>query len=220
MDFKSHLERSFKLTMEYIVPLVLITFVMAIVGFFSLGILMPVMAAGYTQSMLMIVRSGREPKVQDIFSEMRLFLPLLIFGVIVFIVLMLGFSLLFFPGFLLSFAVAYLCLYMIPLMTDRSYDLVDAIKESYRMVGGPDKIDHIIVAILFVGINMIGGSLFIGFLFTQPLATLFLVSVYEEKIHGTRPPAPPTGNAPQADDAGNAREGEVVDEEVVIKHKV
>jgi len=35
---------------------------------------------------------------------------------------------------------------------------------------------------LFLGISAAGSAVFIGSLFTQPLATVFLLSVYEEKI--------------------------------------
>jgi hypothetical protein len=41
-----------------------------------------------------------------------------------------------------------------------------------------------------MAISMIGGTVFIGVLFTQPLATLFLLSTYEEKINTTPPAAP------------------------------
>jgi hypothetical protein len=45
-----------------------------------------------------------------------------------------------------------------------------------------NKLDHLVAIILFVGITAIGSSIFIGLLFTQPLAMIFFVSVYEEKI--------------------------------------
>ena len=70
MDFKKHFETAWRLTLKFIVPLILMTLVLFIVSFVTLGILAPVATAGYMQSLLSLLKEGREPKVQDIFSEM------------------------------------------------------------------------------------------------------------------------------------------------------
>ncbi|MEE4359773.1 MAG: hypothetical protein V2I97_25100 [Desulfococcaceae bacterium] len=215
MDFKSHLERAWSLTLKYIAPMILMTLVMAVAGFFTLGILAPVMMAGYMQSVLMMLRSGREPRIQDLFSEMRLFLPLLGFGLAVFILIMIGISLLVLPGIVIICGVSYTCLYMLPLMTDRNFSITDAVKESFNMVKGPDFMDHIITAILFLGISTIGSSVFIGFLFTQPLATIFLLSVYEEKT-GSIPCHPPASEP--AEEIHESRSSES-DDGITLKYK-
>jgi hypothetical protein len=181
MDIKLHIVRAWDLTLKFIVPLILMTLVMLIVGVITLGILAPVTLAGYMQSILLMIREGREPKIQDLFSEMKLFLPLLVFGVVVTLAIFIGFMLLFIPGLLIAVAVAFSCLYVIPLMTDKRMGLIDAIKGSYAMAVKDNISDHIVVAILFYGISGIGGSFILGFLFTQPLATTFLMSVYNEK---------------------------------------
>jgi hypothetical protein len=72
---------------------------------------------------------------------------------------------------------------MIPLMIDKNLGLFDAIKKSYSMAMQGALVDHIVVVIIFIGINAVGSSVFIGSLFTQPLATIFLLSVYEKKIN-------------------------------------
>jgi len=190
MDFKTHLEKAWSLTLKYVVPLILMTLVMIIAGVLTLGVLMPVMKAGYMQSVLMMVRSGREPRIQDLFSEMGLFLPLLGFGLSVCVLLMIGFSLFVLPGILIICGITYVCLYILPLMTDRKFSITDALKESFAMVTADDFMDHIITAILVLGIVSIGGSTFIGLLFVMPLATVFLMIVYEEKI-SRNPPRPP-----------------------------
>ncbi len=218
MDFKSHLENAWHLTLKYIVSLLLMTLVMGVVGFITLGILAPVMMAGYIQSILMMVRSGREPKIQDLFSEMRLFLPLLAFGIVVAIASMIGFSILFLPGLVIVCGVTFACLYMLPLMTDRNFGLVDAVKESFRIVTGKDLMDHVIVTILFMGISAIGSSVFVGWLFTQPLATIFLAGVYEEKVAGNTPappasPPPPPETPEPGDDSPE-------EEEITLKYKM
>jgi hypothetical protein len=59
---------------------------------------------------------------------------------------------------------------------------VSAFKESWRLSLEGRIIDQIVVAVLFLGITFVGSSLFIASLFTQPLATAIVLSVYEEKI--------------------------------------
>ncbi len=188
MDFKYHIMTAWDLTLKNIVSLLLLTLVMLGASAISLGILAPVLAAGYTQSILMLVRNGREPKMQDLFSQMRLFLPLLGFGLACVVAAWIGFMLLLLPGVIVSLGITFCCLYMIPLMTDRGFGLVDAVKESYRMATTGNIVEHAIAAIVFLVVSVIGGSFFIGSLFTQPLATAFLMSVYEER---TRVPANP-----------------------------
>ncbi len=183
MDFKTHLETAWTLTLRYIAPLILMTLAMMVVSFISLGILAPVTMAGYMHSILLTVREGREPRVQDIFSQMRLFLPLLLFGLAVFLVITIGFALLVLPGLVAALIIAFGCLYVLPLMTDKGLGLVEAVKESFRMSTGKNTVDQIVVAVLYLGLSAVGGSVFIGWLFTQPFATVFLLSVYEEKVN-------------------------------------
>ena len=193
MDFKYHLETAWKLTLQHIAPLIFMTLAMIVISFITLGILGPVVLAGYMHATLLLIRQGREPKIQDIFSHMRLFFPLLLFGVIVFIITLVGMMLLFLPGLLFVLSVSFCCIYMLPLMTDKNLGLIDAIKESFSMVTKEQLVDHVVVFILFIGISAIGSSVFIGALFTQPLATLFLMSVYDSlgKSAPETPPGPP-----------------------------
>ncbi len=182
MDFKKHLLLAWNLTLKHIVSLIILTLVMLVLSVITLGILMPVLMAGYIHSLLMLVRTGREPKVQDLFSQMRLFFPLLAFFFVVFIALMIGFSIFFLPGFIISLAVTYCCIYMIPLMVDRQLNIIDAVKVSYSMALSGNFADHAVLVIIYLGLSMIGSSFILGALFTQPLATLILLSVYDEKI--------------------------------------
>ena len=181
MDFKNHLETAWKQTIKFIAPLILMTLVMYIVSIITLGILAPVAMAGYMQAILLMIREGREPKVNDVFSQMKLFLPLIGFTIVVTIATIIGFMLLILPGLIIIIIVAFGCLYTMPLMTDKSMGLIDAVKESFSMSLKKDILNQVIIVIIFFGISAIGGSVFIGWLFTQPLATIFLLSVYEEK---------------------------------------
>jgi hypothetical protein len=200
MDFKKHLETAWNLLLKHIVPLVLMTLVMFVLGGVTLGILAPVMMAGYFHAIILMLRTGREPTVGDLFSQMHLFLPLLVFGIVVGVVAMIGFSLLFLPGLAVIVAVAFGCLYMLPLMTENNMGLIDAIKASWQMAMQDSVADHVVVVILFVGLTSIGSSLvFIGSLFTQPFASIFILSVFLERAgalnHAATAPPPPPGEA-------------------------
>ena len=171
------------MTLEFIVPLIFMTLVMVAASVLTFGILAPVTMAGYMHSILLMVRDRREPKVQDVFSQMKLFFPLLGFGLVVFIAICIGLILLLLPGIIISVGVAYFCMYMIPLMTDKNMGVVEAIKASYSMTTNKDKIqEHAVVLIIFIAVTGIGSSTFIGWLFTLPLATIFLISVYLEEV--------------------------------------
>ncbi len=196
MDFKMHLERSWDITLNHLVMLIFMTLVMMVVSIVTLGILAPVLMAGYIQSIILLVRDRREPRMEDLFSQMSLFLPLLVFCILFGIVVIIGFTLIIIPGFLVALAAAFGCLYMLPLMTDRQMGLVDALKTSWQMALKENVADHIVVVILFFGLMAIGSSVFIGTLFTQPFATVFLASVYLERVKEEKeihsPPPPPS----------------------------
>ncbi len=181
MDFKTHLEKAWRMTLKYIAPLIIMTLAMIAASFFTIGILGPVTLAGYMHSVLLMIRDEREPKVQDIFSYMRLFFPLLLFGILVLLAVLMGLSLVVIPGIAVVLAVSYCFLYMLPLMTDKKLGLLDAVKESFSMTTKGSWTDNISVFVIFIGVLALGSTTFIGALFTQPFAVIFLMSVYEEK---------------------------------------
>lgn len=188
MDFKKHLEAAWNTTLQHIAVLILMTLVSLVVSCLTVGILFPVVMAGFTQAIVQLMRDGREPRIEDLFSQMRLFLPLFGFSVVVFIAIVVGFFLLVLPGLAVVFAVTFGCLYMVPLMTDRDLNLVDAIKTSWKMAFDESIADHIVVVILFIGLVSIGTSVFVGILLTQPFSTVFLISVYLERVDKTPQP--------------------------------
>ena len=184
MDFKEHLKTAWESTLQYIVPVILLTLVQLLVITFSLGILAPVTTAGYTQSLILALREGREPKIGDLFSEMRLFLPLLGFGILAALLSFLGFLFLILPGFLVIAFLVFATIYMMPLMTDKEMGLFDAIKESWNMAVRKPLSDQVILMVLYMLIISVGGSIPLALVFTQPLATFFMISVYEERLQG------------------------------------
>lgn len=185
VDFKKHLETAWHLTIQSIVPLVIMTLAMIGMSIITLGIMAPVTLAGYTRSVLLLMREQRTPKPQDIFLEMRLFLPLLGFCVLYMLAALIGLMLLVIPGFIIIVGGALVCLYMIPLMVDKQLGLWDAVRRSYALSFTGRIADNIVVFIIFFAIVVIGGSSFIGSLLTQPFATIFLLSVYREKVGDT-----------------------------------
>jgi len=184
MDFKEHLKTAWESTLQYIVPVILLTLVQLLVITFSLGILAPVTTAGYTQSLILALREGREPKIGDLFSEMRLFLPLLGFGILAALLSFLGFLFLILPGFLVIAFLVFATIYMMPLMTDKEMGLFDAIKESWNMAVRKPLSDQVILMVLYMLIISVGGSIPLALVFAQPLATFFMISVYEERLQG------------------------------------
>lgn len=182
MDFKAHLETAWNTTLQFIVPLILLTLVQMIVIIFSFGILAPVTTAGYMQSLLLALREGREPQIGDLFTEMRLFLPLFVFGLLAMIATFIGFAMLILPGFLVVGFLVFATIYMIPLMSDKNMGLLDALKESWSMATKAPISNQIILMVLYLVIMSLGSSVAVAVLFTQPLATFLVLSVYEERL--------------------------------------
>ena len=189
MDFRKHLEVAWNTTLRHIALLILMTVVSLVVSALTAGILFPVVMAGFTHSIIRLMRDGREPRIEDLFSQMGLFLPLCGFSIVVFIAVVVGFFLLVLPGLAVVFAVTFGCLYLLPLMTDRKLNLVDAVKTSWKMAFDDSIADHIVAVILFMGLLSIGTSVFVGIVLTQPFAFVFLISVYLEKTNQGAQPA-------------------------------
>lgn len=181
MDFKKLIVESWNNTLNFIGPILLITLVQLIVMIFSLGILAPVTTAGYVHSLLRVVRENRPPEIGDLFSQMRLFLPLFLFFLLVTVVTVIGFTLLVLPGFAVIGLVAFASFYMLPLMVDQKLGLFDSLKRSWELAVEPPITDHCIVALIYVIIMSLGSTLPFAFLITQPLATFIMVGAYQEK---------------------------------------
>ncbi len=186
MDLKKHLEKGWQTTLNFLGPVLLVTVVQLLVSVLSLGIMAPVTWAGYTQSMLLALREGRTPEIKDLFSEMSLFLPLFLFGILLLLAVSLGFVLLVLPGVGVVLFSLFACLYMIPLMTDKKMDLREAVKKSWNMAIQDPMSDHLIILIVYIAIMAIGNSVPFLILAAQPLATFVLLSFYFERVDGGR----------------------------------
>jgi len=182
LDVKSHLSTAWELTLEFIASLVILTLVMFGLWLVSFGLLAPVTLAGYTRALLRIFREGRDPKLQDLFADIDKFLPLLLLAGIVILAVAAGLALQILPGIGVAFLVTYTFIYVIPLMVDKNLALVPAIRESFSLSMRRPLTDQLLVTAVYLALVFIGSSVFIGALFTQPLATLFLLSVYNRRV--------------------------------------
>ncbi len=196
MDMKRLFQTTWNTTLSSIGPLLLLTVVYALVAGLSFGLLAPVTTAGYTQSLLMLLRDGRSPQVKDLFSEMSLFLPLTCFFALAIIAAMIGFTFLVIPGFLVIAIFAFAALYLVPLMTDERLNVYEAMQKSWDMAVLDPLSDHLIVVVVFIVITSLGGTVPFGFLITQPFATIFILGAYQHRLRGpvygpTDPPPPP-----------------------------
>jgi len=207
MNFSNHLETAWRSTLAFIGPLLLLTVVQILVVLLSLGILAPVTTAGYMQSLLRALREGRTPEVRDLFSTMSLFLPLLGFFLLVTIATMIGFMFLVLPGFMVALCIIFASMYMIPLMTDRGMGIIDALKSSWAMATRAPVTDQFVVSLIYLIVIAVGTSIPFAILVAQPFATLFILSVYRQRLgdtpeqprisenegEGQPPPPPPIG---------------------------
>lgn len=186
MNFKDLVVHSWQNTLNHIGPLLLITLVQLVLIIVSLGILAPVTTAGYLHSLLLVVREDRKPEVGDLFSQMRLFLPLFIFSLLVALVAFVGFILLVLPGFAVLAFIAFSAFYLLPYMVDQKLGLFDGLKASWDTALKEPVSDHIIVVIIYVAIMSLGSSLWFAFLITTPVATFIMIEAYQERALGER----------------------------------
>lgn len=189
MDFKDLLEKSWNSFTEFLPPLLINTLVLLVVSIFTLGFLAPVCTAGYTQSLLLVIRDKRKPEVGDLFSHMNLFLPLLAFFIVAGIIMFIGLLVLVLPGIIAGLALYFFCLYLLPLMTDKDMGLIEAVKESSRMAMEDPVTEHVAVVAIYIGITALGQIVPLGVIFTMPIATLFLLYAFEEKCGAETVPA-------------------------------
>ncbi len=177
------IESTLSQSLKYLAPLIIMTLVFVGVSAVSLGLLAPVMLAGYTKSILDMIRTGKEPGPKDVFSQLHLFLPLLLFTLALFIVIALGFFLLFLPGLIIVLAATFFLIYMVPLMVDQNLGLMDAGKKSISLVRQTSFPDHLIIVVIYSVIQSLGGSTLLGTIITIPISTIFLMLAYDQTVN-------------------------------------
>jgi len=186
MDFKDLVVTSWQKMINNIGPVLLITFAQLVLIIITLGILAPVTTAGYLNSLMRLVREERQPAIGDLFSHMRLFLPLFLFGLLAVIAIGIGFMFLVLPGFAAIAFIAFAAFYLIPYMVDEELGLIDGLKASWDLATKQPVSDQFVVVIIYVVIMSLGSSLPFAFLITQPMATLIMITAYLERTGKSR----------------------------------
>ncbi len=186
MDFKDLIVKSWQNTLNHIGPLLLITLVQGVLIFVSFTILTPVTTAGYVNSLMQVVRDDRKPEVGDLFSQMHLFFPLLLFWFLIAVVAIIGFLLLLLPGLAVLAFIAFAAFYLLPYMVDQKLGLFDALKASWQAALKEPVSEHIVVVIIYVAIMSLGSSLWFAFLITQPMATFIMIEAYNKRVMGNQ----------------------------------
>ncbi len=183
MNLKQMIESTLNQSLKNLAPLVIMTLVFVGVSTVSLGLLAPVMLAGYTKSILDMIRTEKKPGPKDVFSQLHLFLPLLLFTLVLFIIIAFGFFLLFLPGLIIVLATTFFLIYMVPLMVDKNLGLMDAGQESISLVRQTSFMDHLIVVVIYSVIQSLGGSTLLGTIITIPISTIFLMLAYDQAVN-------------------------------------
>ena len=87
------------------------------------------------------------------------------------------------PGFAVMVLLVFACLYLMPLMTDKKMGLLTALQGSWDMAVAQPIMDHAVIAVVYVALISIGGSLPFVIFLAQPLATFIVVSFYQERLN-------------------------------------
>jgi len=181
MDFKELIVSSWQKMVDHIGPVLLITFIQLILIIITFGILAPVTTAGYIYSLMRVVDENRPPELGDLFSQMRLFLPLLVFSGLALLAVGIGFFLLVLPGFAVIAFISFAAFYLLPYMVEEKLGLIEALKASWNLAIKPPLSDQVIVVIIYIAIMSLGSSLPFAFLVTQPMATFIMVLAYRNR---------------------------------------
>jgi len=181
MDFKDLIVSSWQKMVDHIGPVLLITFIQLILIIITFGILAPVTTAGYIYSLMRVVDENRPPELGDLFSQMRLFLPLLVFSGLALLAVGIGFFLLVLPGFAVIAFISFAAFYLLPYMVEEKLGLIEALKASWNLAIKPPLSDQVIVVIIYIAIMSLGSSLPFAFLVTQPMATFIMVLAYRNR---------------------------------------
>lgn len=159
--------------------------VMAIVSFFTLGILAPAVGTGY-QIMLLKAKRGKKIEINDIFSALNKFWTLwglaLLIGLIC---LLLSVTII---GIIPMVFMLTWWMYANILIVDKNLSVSKAMKMSKDLVRKNNIWMHLLLLILINIISSLGSYImFVGILITAPIAAAVLVSAYdEEKIGKTK----------------------------------
>jgi hypothetical protein len=171
VDFAGLLGDAWKKLVAEIVPLVIFTLLGMVLSITI--ILIPTVMGGWARSVLAYVREGEAPDVSELWN-FEDYLPILLLVVLGSIGLAIGYSLLFVPGVILNVW----WLYTLFFLVDRKMGVIEAFGASKAAVSETGFVNHFVVLVIATAVSLIGGSLWVGALFTTPFTILFLALVY------------------------------------------
>lgn len=110
---------------------------------------------------------GEKVEINDVFEGFNNFIRSWVFVIAAGILLMIGYFFLIIPGIILSI----LLIYALPLLVLRDYGGIDAIKESIN-IGKNNFTDTLILFVIIVVLNAIGGGIPLAFALVLPYTTI------------------------------------------------
>jgi len=111
---------------------------------------------------------GEKVEINDVFEGFNHFVKSWVFVIVYLVLVIIGFVLLVVPGIILLI----LLIYALPLLVIRDYGAIDAIKESIN-IGKANFTDTVVIFVIALVINAIGGSIRIGTVLTAPFVMIF-----------------------------------------------
>ena len=164
MDIGNVLNNSWNIFKNNIVAYIIGTLIAVIGSIFIITIAPLVYGLTY-----MAVRGikGETVEINDVFEGFNNFIRSWVFVIAAAILIMIGYIFLVIPGIILSI----LLIYALPLLVLKDYGGIDAIKESIN-IGKENFKDTLILFVIIVVLNAIGGSIPLAFALVAPYTTI------------------------------------------------
>lgn len=172
MDFADLLQRAWRKFVDEIVTLVLFTLVGMLLCLTV--VLIPTVVAGFFRGILEYVREGITPDFGELWN-FEDFLPTTLLLVVGGVGVTIGYMLLVIPGVILSVW----WLYALFFLVDYKMGFIEALGASKDAVSDSGFLNHLVVLLIASVLGAVGGSLYLGALFTTPFEILFLALCYQ-----------------------------------------
>jgi len=170
LDLGAAIGQGWRLFLKDIVALLIATVVAAALSIVTLGILAGPLYAGLHKMVAGRVRDGRSPEWGDVFDGFEHFWRYL--GAALFLVLAIGLAWITIVGGILLTTI---WLYVFPLMVDRGMSFGQALGASYDLVRKAGFWEHLVLVVLFMVLNSIGGP---AILVTLPFTVVVTMAAY------------------------------------------
>ena len=172
MDFADLLQKAWRKFVDEIVTLVLFTLVGALLCLTV--VLIPTVVAGWFRGILDYVRGGNTPDFEELWN-FEDFLPVTLLLILGGLGVTIGYMLLVIPGVVLSVW----WLYALFFLVDHKMGVVEALAASKDAVSESGFLNHLAVLLIAGVLGAVGGSLYLGALFTTPFEIIFLALCYQ-----------------------------------------